>query len=90
MDAEGLEAEIPRVFPASYQHSFLIVVDAVTVSSPEHPVLLVDLHEEETSVSFRCLPREIAAIEANLSISNMDFFEFGESIGSDGIFRGFE
>jgi hypothetical protein len=28
-------------------------------------------------------------IENNLSIANMDFEEFGNAVGKDGIFRGF-
>lgn len=89
MDAATLEKAIPRKYPSSYAHPFLVVVDAVAVASPDHPVLLVDLSEEETSRSFRALPREVAAIEANLSIANMDFFEFGDNADDDGVFRGY-
>ena len=38
---------------------------------------------------FRCEVDEIASIEANLSIANMDFAEFADSVGEDGVFRGF-
>ena len=33
---------------------------------------------------------EVALIEANLSIANMDFEEFADSVGPDGVFRGFD
>ena len=89
-DADALVAQIPTQYPSGYEQPFLIVVDAAAIASPEHPVLLVDLSEEDTSPPFRALPREIAAIEANLSIANMDFFEFSDNAGSDGVFRGFE
>ncbi|MBE7195760.1 MAG: hypothetical protein INR66_25190 [Gordonia polyisoprenivorans] len=89
MEAEALVAEIPTQYPSDYEQPFLIIVDALAMSSPEHPVLLVDLNEEDTSPPFRALPREIAAIEANLSLANMDFFEFGDSVDSNGVFRGF-
>ncbi|MFJ9314787.1 SRPBCC domain-containing protein [Pimelobacter simplex] len=39
--------------------------------------------------TFRCVAGEIASIEANLSISNMDFAEFADAVGEDGVFRGF-
>jgi hypothetical protein len=90
MDPATLEDAVPRTYPSSYAHPFIVVVDAVAASSPEHPVLLMDLSEEDTAPSFRALPREVAAIEANLSIGNMDFFEFGDNASDDGIFRGFE
>jgi hypothetical protein len=90
MSAATLDDETPRRYPTSYEHPFMIVVDTVAMNSEEHPVLLIDLNEEETTASFRALPREIAAIEANLSIANMDFFEFADSADEDGVFRGFE
>ena len=37
----------------------------------------------------RCDVREVASIEANLSIANMDFEEFADSVEEDGVFRGF-
>ncbi len=89
LDAEALVAQIPTQYPDGYEQPFLIVVDAVAIASPEHPVLLVDLQEEDTSPPFRALPREIAAIEANLSIANLDFSDFGDS-AQGGVFRGFD
>jgi Domain of unknown function (DUF6924) len=89
LDASALENETPRGYPTSYEFPFLIVVDDVAVNTPDHPVLLIDLSEEETTPSFRALPREIAAIEANLSLANMDFFEFRDSADETGVFRGF-
>jgi hypothetical protein len=31
----------------------------------------------------------MASVENNLSIANMDFIDFAESVDEDGIFRGF-
>jgi hypothetical protein len=39
--------------------------------------------------TFRCVATEVASVESNLSISNMDFHEFADAVGSDGVFRGF-
>ena len=40
-------------------------------------------------VPFRCIPAELWSIENNLNIANMDWEEFAEAVGADGIFRGF-
>lgn len=74
--------------PADYGHSFLLVVDEIAITQPDAPILVVDLYEERGR-SFRAIPSTIQSIENNLSLSNMDFFEFADSVDQDGIFRGF-
>ena len=85
-----LEAEVPRRYPSASEYCFLIVVDRSAMSDPEHPVLLIDLNEDEPEPSFRALPREVAAIEANLSLGHMGFYDFASNADSDGVFRGFD
>ena len=67
---------------------FLMIVDDVTVRSPEHPVLVVDLWREPGR-EFRAVPAAVQAVENNLSIANMDFADFAGAVDEDGIFRGF-
>lgn len=74
--------------PGNYPHSFLLVVDAITVAHAEFPVLVIDLYTDRGR-TFRAIPSQIQSIENNLSIANMDFAEFADSAGEDGIFRGF-
>jgi len=74
--------------PGDYPHSFLLVVDTFTIRPPEFPVLVIDLYAEHGR-NFRAIPSEIQGIENNLSIANMDFFEFADNVDEDGIFRGF-
>lgn len=38
---------------------------------------------------FRCVTEEVAGIEANLAIANMDVEEFADHVAADGVFRGF-
>jgi hypothetical protein len=87
------EAAISKAFagpyPDDYEHPVLFVVDATTIALPEHPLLVIDLDDEDPSKPFRCLPSAVQSIENNLSIANMDFFEFADSADSDGVFRGF-
>src|SRR5690349_17396898 len=81
------DALLARV-PGNYPHSFLLVVDRITITSPEFPVLVIDLYADRGR-SFRAIPPQIQGIENNLSIANMDFFEFADAADTDGIFRGF-
>ena len=69
--------------------SYAIVADTVTLSGAEHTLLVVSLLEEPGRV-FRAIPSAIQSIENNLSITNMDFWEFADNVDADGVFRGFE
>jgi hypothetical protein len=68
--------------------TFAFFADGMTMTHPEHPVLVVFMFED-SHVEFRAIPSEIAAIENNLSLANMDPEDFAEAAGADGIFRGF-
>ena len=81
-------AQLLELIPRDYSHTFIIVADRNAMSLPEHPLLVVDLYEG-SGREFRAVPSEIQGIENNLSIANMDFAEFADSVDKDGIFRGF-
>jgi len=51
-------------------------------------VLVIDLYADRGR-TFRAIPSQIQGIKNNLSIANMDFFEFADNVDADGIFRGF-
>lgn len=89
LDETAIAARYPRAYPHQYRHPVLFVVDAVTFSLPERSLLAINLNAGDDSGPFRTLPRQVQSIENNLSISNMDFFEFAGSVGRDGVFRGF-
>lgn len=67
----------------------IFIADSVTMTSPDHPLLVIDLRHDGTHAPFRSTPREVQSIENNLSLCNMDFFEFAEAVDADGVFRGF-
>ena len=67
---------------------FAFVADHTTFSTPEQPILVVDLHDRPGR-TFRVVPREMWGVENNLSLANMDYEEFAESVDADGVFRGF-
>lgn len=69
---------------------YVLLADSTSMSSPEDlTVVYVDMYDEPGR-TFRCAAVEIASIEANLSIANMAFEEFADSVGEDGIFRDFD
>jgi hypothetical protein len=73
--------------PGNYR-TYVFVVDGVTLTHPERPVLVIDLFED-IGRTFRVIPSEMWSVENNLSIANMDFAEFAEAADADGIFRGY-
>lgn len=64
------------------------LVDVLTIADPEHPVMVVDVCDEPGR-TFRVIPSEMWCVENNLSIANMDWEDFAESLDQDGVFRGF-
>jgi Domain of unknown function (DUF6924) len=85
---DGLTVEQLTALAPQGPPYFMFVADQIAHTHPEHPLLVVDLNREPGR-AFRTILSEVVAIEANLSLSNMDFFEFAESVDPDGIFRGF-
>jgi hypothetical protein len=70
----------------SQEAAVLFVADSTTLTSPEHPVLVVDLLNG--GPPFRCVPAQLWSVENNLNIANMEE-EFAGTAAADGIFRGF-
>jgi hypothetical protein len=88
-DYDGIA--LPQLVPLateSASRTFMFVVDRTTMTHEEHPVLVLDLWREPGR-TFRVIPSQMWSVENNLSIANMDFFEFAKAVGDDGIFRGF-
>jgi hypothetical protein len=66
----------------------LFIADEVTLRSPGHPVLVVDL-VDDGHAPIRCIPPELWAVESNLNIANMSWENFADALEYDGVFRGF-
>lgn len=81
-------SEVAELVRPESRHTFLFLVDRRTIDDPEHPVVAVDLYAEPGR-SFRVIPSEMWGVENNLSLANMDFAEFADSVDADGVFRGF-
>ncbi|HEX6575891.1 MAG TPA: hypothetical protein VF042_13055, partial [Gemmatimonadaceae bacterium] len=68
--------------------SYAMIIDAQTLSDTEHPLLVIDVFDEEHP-QFRAVPAAIQSIENNLSIANMDFADFADAVDPDGVFRNY-
>lgn len=66
----------------------LFVADGMALTSPDHPILVVDLVANRSP--FRSIPSELWAVDNNLNIANMDWEEFADRLDGNGVFRGFE
>ncbi len=80
--------ELLALIAEESNHGRLYVVDRFSISHPEHPIRVVDVHGRRGR-TFRAVPSQIYGIEANLSTSNMEWEAFTEHLEEDGIFRGF-
>jgi hypothetical protein len=70
------------------KQGLVFAVDAVTLASPEHPVVVMETDpQREQPRSFRATPHALVDVETQLSIANMDWTDFSESADSDGILR---
>lgn len=69
---------------------YVLLADREAMADVDDPtVAYVDLCDDPGR-TFRCAVGEVASIEANLAIANMDFEEFADQVGADGVFRGFD
>ena len=93
---ETVKAALPA---GSHGASVLFIADSMSLSSPDHPILVVDLSDTFLPVDefpeiagwmpFRCIPSALWSVDNNLNIANMDWEEFARAAGEDGVFRGF-
>ena len=81
---DGITApQLTQLILKDCHHLFIFIVDQTTFQHPEHPILVVDLHDE-LGRTFRVIPSEMWSVENNLSLANN-----ADNVEQDGIFRGF-
>ena len=78
--------QLLALVPKDPESTFLFLADSVTLESPEHPVLVVDLWEQPGR-TFRVIPRQMWAVQNNLVIANASWEDFADLVDADGIFR---
>lgn len=85
---DGLTAtQLCQLVPSGAEWSLLLVADRATLTSAEHHVLVVDLDEDSLGRTFRATPPAVQEVENNLSLANMDWEDFADSTGDDGVVR---
>jgi hypothetical protein len=77
----------PQVAERPRYHSFFFVVDRQTLTDPDHPILVVDLNDRPGR-TFRVIPSAMWHVENNLSIANVDFDDYLDSLDQSGVYRG--
>lgn len=92
VDDRSFEGLDPETLGRTYDEDcvgYVLLADAESMGDrDEITVVYVDLYDDPGR-SFRVAASEIASIESNLSIANMDFEDFADNVDSDGVFRGF-
>lgn len=85
---EGWTGEELAAIVARTRTPILFAVDAVTLASPEHPVLVVEIDpQRDQPRSFRAIPLALLDAQIQLSSANMDWEEFSDAADPDGILR---
>jgi hypothetical protein len=86
---DGLTAQqVVTAHHADPHRTFAFLIDRAALFDLDHPLLVVDLRAEPGR-TFRVIPSEAWGVENNLSLGNMDFADFADAVGNDGVFRGF-
>jgi hypothetical protein len=98
---EGVTAaRLLQIVPADSNETFAFLVDGQSLTHPDHPILVVNLFDwvedledqgkgPQYGATFRVIPAQMWSVQNNLSLANMDWEEFADSVDPDGIFRGF-
>ncbi|MFE0307183.1 DUF6924 domain-containing protein [Amycolatopsis sp. NPDC058986] len=93
---EGMTTQqLLTLVPGGGEYAYLAVADGLTMASAakrpqDRSVAIVDLDdEEEPGRIFRALVSELASIDATLSLVNLDFAEYADAVGKDGVHRVF-
>ncbi len=97
--------DLVRSLPSNYPGFVCFIVDKITFTHDDRPILVVYFAPNSLEIedykrtpnqtpdtdikTFRAIPSTIQSIENNLSIANMDFDDFSDSVDDDGVFRGF-
>ncbi|ANY08834.1 DUF6924 domain-containing protein [Pseudonocardia sp. HH130630-07] len=88
-------AQLRSLLPEDYEEDFLFVADRTALASDGYPILVVPVPDEDEDedarprTEFRVVATELWSVENNLSIANMDWGDFSDNVGDDGVFRGF-
>src|SRR5687768_6048123 len=66
--------QVMAAVPKDHEHTFIMIVDSVSMMERSHPVLVASLRKP--NVEFRSVPKAINSIAVNLRIANLGFDDF--------------
>jgi hypothetical protein len=79
---------VKAAVPARADGAVVLFVADQSTMTPEHPILVVDLLDDNGGPPLRCIPEELWAVQNNLNIANMSWGEFANELDEDGIYQG--
>jgi hypothetical protein len=80
--------QLPSFGSDQEEHDFVLLADSISMQNPENTILCVDL-AETYGKHFRVIPSRLWSVANNLFMVNMEFNQFAEAVGQNGVFRGF-
>ncbi|MDR1186692.1 MAG: hypothetical protein LBK95_04450 [Bifidobacteriaceae bacterium] len=81
--------ELQRAVMAEAPHAEVLFAADSQAFTSDYPIQVVDLSGDGRE-PFRCAARELWGVDNNLNLANMDWDEFADAVGPDGVFHGFE
>ncbi|WP_216892345.1 DUF6924 domain-containing protein [Nocardia alni] len=72
--------------------AYVMLADRETMTGAEHPILFLDLFEEQPSPTVRVVSSELCDVVTNVDNANItieDYARAAEEAGEVGVFRGF-
>lgn len=88
-ELDGIAPQAIVDLPRAEELPAVAVADAQSMRDDTILFLNLDVEDEQLGRTFRAIPSEVEPIVANLNVANMDFRDFADSVGPDGVFRGF-
>ena len=72
-------------------HTFVMLADRETMASAEHPVLFLDLFEDQCGATVRIVSSQLSAAVANVDNAEISIEDYAAAAraGAGGVFRGF-
>ena len=87
---DGLEVKgLAEALEDYHERSFVFLADHISMTETGHPIICLDLFDG-AGRTFRFISSQAWSVENNLSLGNMDFSDFVNSLDGSGVFRGFE
>ncbi|MCT2584364.1 DUF6924 domain-containing protein [Actinophytocola gossypii] len=78
--------DLLSLLPPDHPQPVLVVADATTFAGDDHPLLAVDVRAEPGR-TFRVAADAVRSVVGNLSIDNLTFDDYLDSVGEDGVHR---